>query len=42
MLFNKNNPVYCVERTKHGDTLCRQNTEFNMLKQVTHVEITGW
>jgi hypothetical protein len=32
MLFKETVAVYCENHTKHTDTLCRQNVEFQCVK----------
>jgi hypothetical protein len=37
MLFKEIIAVYCENHNEHVNTLCGQNAEFLMLKQVVHI-----
>jgi hypothetical protein len=41
MLFRETVAVYCENHMEHTDTLCWQNAEFGVLKQVVHIVTTG-
>jgi hypothetical protein len=41
MLFRETVAVYCENHMEHIDTLCGQNVEFSMLKQVVHIVTIG-
>jgi hypothetical protein len=40
MLFRETNAVYCENHTKHKDTLCGQNAEFQYVKGRLHIVTT--
>jgi hypothetical protein len=41
MLFGETVGVYYENHMEHTNTLCEQNVEFSMLKQVVHIVTTG-
>jgi hypothetical protein len=40
MLFKETVAVYCENHKEHINTLCGQNADVNMLKQVVHIATT--